>query len=1156
MRIGRRVALEQISAQSGQRGSAGRMRIGRRVARVLIWGVVLCLSSLAGGIWFLYWHITDSETISKLIREQGVRYFPKAILDPGRVRPRIFAGELVFHDFRLRQAIDGNLFETLRIPFLQLRVNARKLTEGVFEPREIIVGQPTLRLRARRDGTWNLQGLIADPWPGPWIETPPINIRNGTLELYPCEEPAPSSDRPPDDARGKLSSASQASPAARAGPENPPQVSLPRTSAVPSPNGHGAVDQSPAILRDVSLTIKPVPNAIGCLEFEGTARGDGFERLALRGSIDFRTGMVEFGGQLSGLLLSESFRRRLPPAVRRNVAGLALNGGVIDLEVNRFRYDPASPPASRMRYNMTVRLRDGVWECPDLPFPVNDVSALVSVEDRVLSIKSAHGTNGMTTLSAAGVITLDGLKHESLDLRVNLHDLELDDRLRKWTPEEYKDLWDLFKPRGRVDIALNVARAKTGAPLDWDATVNCHEVAAEYRHFRYPLDHLNGVLTFEKDTLNVDLRSLSGRPSKISGKITHPGPDAVVELDVIASSLPIDDVLKKAMPADVRKVVNQFNPSGLVNARASISRTPNHGPGAPPEGRVKIDAVVDLAERCEITWEGLPFPVRNLKGRLEIHPDKWTFKNVYGSNGHAKITASGSVVRLPGLPKAANGDEPLKIDIALEARKLPFSGELQSALPRPWRKIWPTINPSGACDVDAEVHVAPGARERVQIKVTPLPESNLRLLITRSPQPGIDPGGTFELPMDDVHGQFVFYNGEVTMNDVHLDFRGAPVRFSSGTVLLEDSGRFNLNVLGLWVEGLRFDSDLRKKMPPLMAQFARRLDGGGSFQARGDLQIGWTGDEHDPAWCRWKNTKVILNDNAVRTEIPLEHIQGQLENVGGWSNGMKVEVEGIMHLESVSFMGQQVTQLESPFHVKDGHATLDSIQGHYLGGVLLGDEPCWISLDVTPRYHAALSLHDAQLAEYARTIAGRQSYRGNVDAKILLDGLGSDVHSIQGRGEAHISQGDVGELPPVLRIASLLRLASAINSMPSMSVGSDDRKRTPAKTAFDSADVNFTVANGTTKFDPIKFTGNAFSLLGTGTLGPQGDLDLRLSPLWGRDRFHIPIVSDFARRASTPFVIAHVKGTMSNLQYDVDLLPPVSDALKALNRNRGEAPQQ
>ena len=49
----------------------------------------------------------------------------------------------------------------------------------------MVVSQPTLRLRQRRDGTWNLDGLLADPWPGPWIDTPPITIKNATLELIP-----------------------------------------------------------------------------------------------------------------------------------------------------------------------------------------------------------------------------------------------------------------------------------------------------------------------------------------------------------------------------------------------------------------------------------------------------------------------------------------------------------------------------------------------------------------------------------------------------------------------------------------------------------------------------------------------------------------------------------------------------------------------------------------------------------------------------------------------------------------------------------------------------------------------------------------------------------------------------------------------------------
>ena len=97
----------------------------------------------------------------------------------------------MLHDFRLRQLIDGVMSETVRIPFLQLQVNPRKLVEGKFEPSKVVVGQPTLRLRARKDGTWNLQGLIADPWPGPYIVTPPIQIRNGTVELYPCDESRP-----------------------------------------------------------------------------------------------------------------------------------------------------------------------------------------------------------------------------------------------------------------------------------------------------------------------------------------------------------------------------------------------------------------------------------------------------------------------------------------------------------------------------------------------------------------------------------------------------------------------------------------------------------------------------------------------------------------------------------------------------------------------------------------------------------------------------------------------------------------------------------------------------------------------------------------------------------------------------------------------------
>ena len=166
------------------------MRLGRRVAKFCFLGLVLCLLLVSVGLWSAYVYITDSDTIARIIKEHAVRYLPRAILDPGRVPPNILAGELVLHDLKLRQAVDGGMFETLGIAFLHLQVSPRKLVEGKFKPSRINVGYPTLRLRARNDGTWNLQGLIADPWPGPFIETPPIQIRNGTVELYPPVETA------------------------------------------------------------------------------------------------------------------------------------------------------------------------------------------------------------------------------------------------------------------------------------------------------------------------------------------------------------------------------------------------------------------------------------------------------------------------------------------------------------------------------------------------------------------------------------------------------------------------------------------------------------------------------------------------------------------------------------------------------------------------------------------------------------------------------------------------------------------------------------------------------------------------------------------------------------------------------------------------------
>jgi hypothetical protein len=245
-------------------------------------------------------------------------------------------------------------------------------------------------------------------------------------------------------------------------------------------------------------------------------------------------------------------------------------------------------------------------------------------------------------------------------------------------------------------------------------------------------------------------------------------------------------------------------------------------------------------------------------------------------------------------------------------------------------------------------------------------------------------------------------------------------------------------------------------------------------------------------------------------------------------------------------LGQQITAVESPFHIERGVARLDNVQGHFLKGELVG-ENCSVTLENTPHYHAMLSIRGAQLQEYARAISGRQSFRGNIDARIDLNGWGNDVRNLHGGGEAHITEGDLGELPLLFRLAT--KIATYIN-LPGLALGG--RARGAGKTAFDSADVVFTIANGLTTFDPIKFTGNAFSLQGQGTMNPQGNLNLQLNVLWGRDQLHIRLLSDLTREASTPILIVKVEGTPSSPQFDVRPLPLLNKLLQVLSQRRAE----
>ena len=117
------------------------------------------------GLWLAYSYATDSATLAAAIRREAPKYLPKSRVTVERARVRPLVGEVSLANLLVWQTIDNREFLAIRGPWVYIRNDFSEVWHGRFVPREVIVAQPKLRLARRKDGSWNLQGLLADPWP-------------------------------------------------------------------------------------------------------------------------------------------------------------------------------------------------------------------------------------------------------------------------------------------------------------------------------------------------------------------------------------------------------------------------------------------------------------------------------------------------------------------------------------------------------------------------------------------------------------------------------------------------------------------------------------------------------------------------------------------------------------------------------------------------------------------------------------------------------------------------------------------------------------------------------------------------------------------------------------------------------------------------------
>ena len=1153
--------------EQGQEGSSQAMprksllrRLVRRI-QILFFLLLGLAVSLAIGA---FYYVQDGDSLRQRILAESPRFFPSSKLEISHARIRPILGECILEHIKLWQnlalketskqaratdppvsdskiaAIEtppvgpSPLLPTLRLPFVRLLFDPWKMVQGDFDIQKVVVAQPVLRIARDDLGRWSFDSLLANPWPMKSSgKVPAIQVVRGSLELV-------------------------------------------QTGPLDAGLGEQLHQPLPVVLREVEMTIEPLAGNRQ-LRFTGNAQGVWADRVQLDGIVDLDKGTVQFSGSLNGLQPGPKMLASVAPELVEDWK----KSGLSDLECNLILESATIQiingiprPSS---YKMRADLLRGKLQRPDLPFPLNDLRATAVIKDDQLIIERAEAYHGKTILRASGKSGFRNYRTDPLDITFHAINLQIDQRLQKVTPPQWQNFWVEYLPKGELNVAVHMVRDRPGGEIGFGVNTECRDVAICYEFFPYPIEHIWGQITWtgntirlgnpDKPPLESGLRTILGnRPAAITGTIRNPGPKAEVDLVFEAENLAIDETLLNAFPPDTRRVVDAFQPTGEVKAKAVITRKPSTKPNEPAMGQVEVHTTIDLIDRCSIRWSGLPYPVHNMKGRLQLHPDYWVFENISGTNGTARITGRGKVERIgprrvpqapfprrrprPQLagatgpaplptalnqplppPIVQNASAPLKTHIELHADHLPFDEQLRTSLPDVWQTTWSTLNPIGSAKVDALIDLDPSQNHKLnQITISPDADTRLNLVVQRRAPANEPARKPLELGLDQVQGKFVSTNSKVSMSDVDFLFRNSKVTIDQGEVVLESNGQFELWAKSLEAKDLHLDAALRQKMSPVMSQFARRLDDGRPLTFRSDLQLGWSGKEADPTWCRWKNGIIILNGNSFDAGWQLKNLQGQVENISGHFDGFDLTVDGLIALDSMSVKGFPLNQLSGPIHVEKGLVELPSLQATILGGQSYGNIK--LQIEQEPQFEAGLKLVGLDLANYARTVPGRQEMRGRVTGQLNVKGRGSDARNLQGQGSADITQGDLGELPDFLRFIKALNLSPA------------------SKTAFDSAQVGFVINNGKTSFQPIKFQGDAFSLDGNGEMSSRGELDVHLNVVYGRDRIYLPILTDAIKEASGQLFQVRVTGSPSFPDFRLDVLPSTFGALRTLGDDR------
>lgn len=396
------------------------------------------------------------------------------------------------------------------------------------------------------------------------------------------------------------------------------------TAQLGKPQGAEAaveVRHAQLIARDASVMYELFPYTIagctGLLEF--TADGLTLQNLCGRHGetevcIDgwvsepspFGAGLMELRG--SNVLMENDLHAALPPEFRDALDQFCPEGTFeVTVQMARGKGVDGKKPDWNFRTLIEPLGIDANYV--EFPYPLQDVTGLVSVYDDVVSIEDVVGSSGPTVVTVSGVVPTSDDCPTATNVRIDGAAVPIDERLLAAIPEVLSGPVRNLNPSGQLDVTAGITRASRSQNLEVSCDAAVREGAAAPSGLGLTLTDVSGSVGLSGE--QIELRGIEAKVAdgvlQIDGVLDWAGTGSSA-IDVAIDDVVLDDDLVEALPDSVREHVGEWRTDTPLSIQVSAER--------PADRDWSIRTTV-LANGATVRHPSIPFPIEAVRAHLD-----------------------------------------------------------------------------------------------------------------------------------------------------------------------------------------------------------------------------------------------------------------------------------------------------------------------------------------------------------------------------------------------------------------------------------------------------------------------------------------------------------------------------------------------------------